>query len=78
MPVRLALCGDVPQYGGGLRLLTRASRVMTGWWEGREEGGPAARDYFIARSPEHGLVWIYRDRLGQGLKDRWFLQGLYA
>jgi hypothetical protein len=23
-----------------------------------------ARDYFIARSPEHGLVWVYRDRVG--------------
>lgn len=82
VPVRLDLRGDVPQYGGELRLLTRASRVMTGWWENSEAGGQIARDYFIARSPAHGLVWVYRDRLAGGVtgsaRDRWYLQGLYA
>jgi protein ImuB len=62
--------------------LTRLYRVETGWWEG---GKPALRDYFIARSEEAGLLWIYRERapsLGQGLESardyRWYLQGLYA
>jgi hypothetical protein len=57
--------GNVPQYGGPLKRLTRASRIATGWWEA---GGHSARDYFIARSPEHGLVWIYRDRPDGGSK----------
>jgi protein ImuB len=65
-----------------LRRLTRLYRVETGWWEA---GMPAQRDYFIARSEEAGLVWIYRERplqLAQGLEHaqefRWYLQGLYA
>ena len=74
-PLLLQMKGNVPQYGGPLQRLTRASRIATGWWEA---GGHTARDYFIARSPEHGLVWVYRDRLTAGQKDRWYLQGLYA
>lgn len=74
-PLLLQMKGNVPQYGGPLQRLTRASRIATGWWEA---GGHTARDYFIARSPEHGLVWVYRDRLSDGKKDRWYLQGLYA
>jgi protein ImuB len=73
---------SVPHYCGPLRRLTRLLRVETGWWEGSK---PALRDYFIARSEEAGLVWIYRERplqLAQGLEHaqefRWYLQGLYA
>jgi protein ImuB len=74
-PVPLAMKGDTPQYGGPLRRLTRLYRIETAWWE---EGGPACRDYFIARSSEAGLVWIYRERpMGEG-SSRWYLQGLYA
>jgi len=69
----------VPHYGGPLRRLTRLYRVETAWWE---EGGPACRDYFIARSAEAGLVWIYRERpMGEAMGSsfpRWYLQGLYA
>jgi protein ImuB len=67
--------GTVPQYGGPLRRLARLYRVETAWWE---EGGPALRDYFIARSDEVGLVWIYRERLPESKQARWYLQGLYA
>jgi protein ImuB len=77
-PVPLEMKGDVPHYGGPLRRLTRLARVETAWWE---EGGPACRDYFIARSGEAGLVWIYRERpSGERLSGspRWYLQGLYA
>jgi len=81
-PLPLEVRNDVPHYGGPLRRLTRLYRVETGWWEG---GRPALRDYFIARSEEAGLVWIYRERplqLTQGLEQarsfRWYLQGLYA
>jgi protein ImuB len=81
-PLPLEVRNDVPYYGGPLRRLTRLYRIETGWWE---EGRPALRDYFIARSDEAGLVWIYRERplqLTQGLEQarsfRWYLQGLYA
>jgi protein ImuB len=74
-PVPLEMKGDVPHYGGPLRRLARLYRVETAWWE---EGGPACRDYFIARSEEAGLVWIYRERPGGQGNSRWFLQGLYA
>ena len=81
-PLALEVRNSVPHYCGPLRRLTRLYRVETGWWEG---GKPALRDYFIARSEEAGLVWIYRERplqLAQGLEHagefRWYLQGLYA
>lgn len=75
-PQRLELKGNVPHYHGPLRRLTRLYRVETAWWE---EGGPALRDYFIARSEEVGLVWIYRERpLKFSGEFRWYLQGLYA
>ncbi|ROZ76475.1 DNA polymerase Y family protein [Ramlibacter sp. WS9] len=81
-PLPLEVHNSVPHYCGPLRRLTRLYRVETGWWEG---GKPALRDYFIARSEEAGLVWIYRERpaqLARGLERaqefRWYLQGLYA
>lgn len=81
-PLPLEVRNSVPHYCGPLRRLTRLLRVETGWWEGSK---PALRDYFIARSEEAGLVWIYRERplqLAQGLEHaqefRWYLQGLYA
>ncbi|MEO5669188.1 MAG: DNA polymerase Y family protein [Ramlibacter sp.] len=81
-PLRLEVRNSVPHYHGPLHRLARLYRVETGWWE---DGKPALRDYFIARSEEAGLVWIYRERppsLSQGLETarefRWYLQGLYA
>jgi protein ImuB len=53
--------------------------MEAGWWEGQ---GPVLRDYFLARSEQAGLVWIYRERPPGGSQAsgqaRWFLQGLYA
>lgn len=81
-PLRLRMQGETPCFGGPLRRLARLYRVETAWWEAP---GPTLRDYFIARSPQAGLVWIYRERprqLAQGLADcarfDWYLQGLYA
>jgi protein ImuB len=75
-PMPLAMKGDSPCYGGPLRFVARLYRIETAWWE---EGGPACRDYFIARSDEAGLVWIYRERLTAGDDaPHWYLQGLYA
>ena len=79
-PLRLSMQGEQPCYGGPLRRLARLYRVETAWWD---EGGSALRDYFIARSPQAGLVWIYRERPRQLAADErarftWYLQGLYA
>lgn len=50
-------------------LLAGPERIETGWWDGAE----ARRDYFIARTGESSLVWVYREREGD-----WFLHGLFA
>jgi protein ImuB len=50
-------------------LLAGPERIESGWWDGAE----ARRDYFIARTREGALVWVYRER-GEG----WFLHGLFA
>ncbi len=41
---------------------------------------PALRDYFLAHGEQAGLLWIFRERLGQPGAGgaAWFLQGLYA
>ncbi len=83
-PLRLEVQDERPCYHGALRKLIGPQRVEAGWWGGAaDEGGhPAVRDYYIAESPEAGLVWIYRERLSSPLVSgdapRWYLQGLYA
>lgn len=83
-PLPLEVHNEKPHYHGPLRLLSREQRVETGWWDAGPEG-LALRDYFIARSEEAGLLWIYRERLTSpddedrhAVQTRWFLQGLYA
>jgi protein ImuB len=87
-PLRLEVLRNRPHYHGPLRLLTRAHRIEAAWWD-RQGPGMALRDYFIARSEEVGLLWIYCERpaslAGQAqphaqvpAQARWYLQGLYA
>ncbi|RFO97892.1 hypothetical protein DIC66_03970 [Rhodoferax lacus] len=81
-PQLLQLKQDGPHYQGPLTLLAGPQRLETGWLEGE----PALRDYFVARSAEAGLVWIYRERLAASgqkntsteLRLRWYLHGLFA
>ena len=78
-PLKLAVRNNAPLCveGGPLTLLAGPQRVEAGWWgvqksgEGRDGGGDASpsapcalRDYFLARSGQMGLLWIYRERLG--------------
>jgi protein ImuB len=49
-------------------LLAGPERIECGWWDGDE----AKRDYFIARSPDFSLVWIYRE------SNDWFMHGIFA
>jgi protein ImuB len=81
-PLRLDMDGERPCYRGPLRRLIGPQRVEAGWWGGVEDGGrPAVRDYYVAESPEAGLVWIFRERPAASFASdevRWYLQGLYA
>jgi protein ImuB len=65
-----------PWREGRLRLLTRAERIESGWWDSGEmrgEGqGDLARDYFVALSEQGEWLWIFRDRQG------WWLHGFFA
>jgi protein ImuB len=54
---------------GEFALLAGPERIESGWWDGAE----ALRDYFIARTGESSLAWIYRERGGN-----WFLHGFFA
>ena len=77
-PLPLQVQGDKPCYEGPLQLLTRARRLEAGWWDTQLQQ-PVVRDYFIARSVQAGLLWIYRERLAaEQDRPRWFLHGLYA
>jgi protein ImuB len=83
-PLRLEVRGEKPHYHGPLRLLVGPQRLETGWWEASPQDS-ASRDYFIARSEEAGLLWVYRERLAlrtgephESAPVRWFLHGLYA
>jgi protein ImuB len=81
-PLLLEMDGERPCYRGPLSKLIGPQRVEAGWWGGKEEGGqPAMRDYYIAESPEAGLVWIFRERPSARFSSgevRWYLQGFYA
>ena len=50
------------------------------WWGGAD---CALRDYFLARSEQLGLLWIYRERLSAAaatadVDASWYLHGLFA
>lgn len=78
-PLRLKMQDGMPCFGGALRRLARLYRLETAWWDSE---GPTLRDYFIARSPQAGLLWIYRERPVSPVTGQrefaWYLQGLYA
>ena len=58
---------------GEFALLAGPERIESGWWDGAE----AQRDYFIARTGESSLAWIYRQR-GAEPGRSWFLHGFFA
>ena len=63
-----------PYWHGPLKLLSRAERLESGWWDEGEPGaaGDVRRDYFVARNPQGQWAWVFRDAEG------WFLHGLFA
>lgn len=92
-PLRLATHGNSPVYEGSLVRLAGPQRMeSTGWLLAREGPNdkteirlnpPAIRDYFIYRSGQGALLWIYSERLkvprAEGTPRRnWYLHGFFA
>jgi protein ImuB len=78
-PLRLPVRQHRPQYQGELQLLLGPQRVEDGWWDRDEATGHtrhAVRDYWIARSPLAGFVWVFQTRLVE--EPAWFLHGFFA
>lgn len=61
----------VPCHNGPLKLLVGPERIESGWWDGAD----VARDYFIARSADAALLWVYRERSPAGA---WYLHGIFS
>ncbi|MHB8950701.1 MAG: Y-family DNA polymerase [Rhodoferax sp.] len=79
-PRPLALHQQQPHHQGPLTLVAGPQRLEAAWWDGSD---CALRDYFLARSQQSGLLWIYRERLsGQGIDANadahWYLHGLFG
>ena len=89
-PLKLAVRQDRPLYQGPLTLLVGPQRLEAGWWGAASPAKTVVtlRDYFLARSAQAGLLWIYRERLSvdRQLADpaaersgsHWYLQGLFG
>lgn len=83
-PQGLAEQAGSPCWHGPLKLLSRAERLESGWWDDGElfadapaesngrASGDLRRDYFVARNPQGQWAWVFRDAEG------WFLHGLFA
>lgn len=92
-PLPLQTLGNSPVYQGRLVRLAGPQRLeISGWLRAGENRNdadacrlnpPALRDYFIYRSQQGSLLWIYSERLGhvrqqQPLRRAWYLQGFFA
>ena len=91
-PLRLQVHKERPCYEGPLALLVGPQRLEVSGWHGLGQGmgqgvgphlhpgmsPPVMRDYFIARSAQAGLLWVFRERLPHGRSGGWFLHGLFA
>ncbi|MGQ2981747.1 MAG: Y-family DNA polymerase, partial [Polaromonas sp.] len=96
-PIRLALSGNSPVYQGRLQRLAGPQRLEATGWLAPSEGAyrahderqvpPTMRDYYIYRSAQGSLLWIYSVRLAlaaaptrPALPQRhdWYLHGFFA
>lgn len=71
-PLPLAMQQHRPAYHGPLQLLCGPERIEAGWWE-ETPGSIVQRDYFIARSPQQSLLWIFRTPAHD-----WYLHGFFS
>ncbi|MBE0622709.1 MAG: DNA polymerase Y family protein [Burkholderiales bacterium] len=70
-PQALEESGAVPCHHGPLKLLAGPERIESGWWDGAD----MARDYFVARTADAALLWVYRERSPAGA---WYLHGIFS
>lgn len=54
-----------------LSFLSGPERIESGWWDGRD----IRRDYYVARSPDDALWWIFRSLDEPG---SWYLHGYFG
>ena len=77
-PQGLGLTPDgSPLWHGPLALLAGPQRLELQAWD----AGPGVqRDYYIARSQAHGLVWVYCERMSgaQTSRPQWYLHGVFG
>lgn len=84
VPLKLAAVSGSPVYQGPLHKLAGPQRLeATGWLlADQADIAPALRDYFIYRSTQGVLLWIYSERLALAERDQnqreWYLQGVFA
>ena len=91
-PLKLATAGNNPVYQGKLTRLAGPQRLEAAEWLLADSGAArsagvcekpwALRDYFIYRSPQGSLLWIYSERLvptPEAVQQRaWYLHGFFA
>ena len=96
-PLKLAVSGNSPVYQGRLQRLAGPQRLEATGWLAPSEGAyqahaerqvpPTMRDYYIYRSAQGGLLWIYSVRLALPVapdqpvlaqRHDWYLHGFFA
>jgi protein ImuB len=83
-PLKLGMRQHRPVYQGLLQLMAGPQRIESGWWHANPSGPPGGahdveRDYYIALSPQAGLLWVYCERMPSDEGDgQWFLHGMFA
>ena len=97
-PIRLQAVGNSPVYQGKLVRLAGPQRLEASGWvmfnvkaaakaghDAEELRPPAIRDYFIYRSQQAGLLWVYSERLATAMHQTqapagraWYLHGFFA
>jgi protein ImuB len=92
-PLKLQAAGNSPVYQGKLTRLAGPQRLEAAEWlladRDHRSAGPglcekpwAFRDYFIYRSQQGSLLWVYSERLGSaaqaGRQRTWYLHGFFA
>ena len=71
-PRALAAASALPRDDNGpLALIAGPERIESGWWDNDD----FRRDYFIAQSAAHSMLWVYRERRRPG---GWYLHGVFG
>ena len=72
-PKALNVVDNMPCLAGKLELVKGPERIDFGWWD-QPIDKPLARDYYVARQRDGGLLWVFK-HLDAG---RWYLHGIFS